>query len=137
MSFQHSLVVLRRDLRLQDNLALQAAIQQSQHVSVVFVLDKRQIKEHPYRSDRGLAFMINVLAAASIIVTNRILSFIIIIPPFVLLWCELDAFVSSSALTKVNTKTDAAYDLAVELAVKVVRSFLNLMFSVIIMPCQT
>lgn len=61
MPFHHSLVVLRRDLRLQDNLALQAAIQQSQHVSVAFVFDERQIKDHPYRSNRGLAFMLNVL----------------------------------------------------------------------------
>lgn len=59
--FNHGLVVLRRDLRLQDNLALQAACTQCHKVSIAFVLDAQQLKAHAWRSTPGLDFMLNTL----------------------------------------------------------------------------
>lgn len=61
LQYNHSLVVLRRDLRLQDNSALHAALRQSSVVSVAFVLDDKQIQPHAWRSDKGLTFMLSVL----------------------------------------------------------------------------
>ena len=59
---QNALVCLRRDLRLHDNTALIAALRQSRSVSVCFVLDPVQTAEHDWRSNPGLAFMLESLA---------------------------------------------------------------------------
>ncbi|MDX8382282.1 MAG: deoxyribodipyrimidine photo-lyase [Ghiorsea sp.] len=58
---KHSLVCLRRDLRLHDNTALIAAIKQSEQVSLCFVLDRQQLRQHKYHSAPALAFMLQSL----------------------------------------------------------------------------
>lgn len=56
--YQKSLFIFRRDLRLQDNTALIEALRSSEEVIPIFVLDDRQTKAHPFRSDFGLQFML-------------------------------------------------------------------------------
>lgn len=55
--FEHSLVVLRRDLRLHDHTAIVQACQQSKKISICFVLDPVQLAKHKWQSAPGLAFM--------------------------------------------------------------------------------
>ena len=49
--------VFRRDLRLEDNTALNALVQTVDEVLPVFIFDERQIGEHPYRSMPGLQML--------------------------------------------------------------------------------
>lgn len=49
--------VFRRDLRLEDNTALNALAQVVDEVLPVFIFDERQIEEHPYRSGPGLQML--------------------------------------------------------------------------------
>jgi deoxyribodipyrimidine photo-lyase len=51
------LFVFRRDLRLMDNTALNAALKSGADVIPVFILDPRQVSPHLYRSSPGLQFM--------------------------------------------------------------------------------
>lgn len=60
-SYQRSLFIFRRDLRLEDNTALNAALDQSCEVLVSFIFDPRQIEPHPYRSAPALQFMLQAL----------------------------------------------------------------------------
>jgi deoxyribodipyrimidine photo-lyase len=53
-----ALHVFRRDLRLGDNTALIYALENSDKVIPCFVFDKRQVKEHAYKSNNALQFMI-------------------------------------------------------------------------------
>lgn len=53
----HALVMLRRDLRLQDNRALDAACKSSGKVSLCFILDPAQLQPHRWQSQPGLSFM--------------------------------------------------------------------------------
>jgi deoxyribodipyrimidine photo-lyase len=55
--YSAALHVFRRDLRLNDNTALLFALKHAREVFPCFVLDKRQVEEHPYRSPNGLQFM--------------------------------------------------------------------------------
>lgn len=55
--FNHSLFIFRRDVRLADNRGLHAACDQSEKVTVCFIVDPRQIKNNPYRSEHAVQFM--------------------------------------------------------------------------------
>ncbi|MFA5982542.1 MAG: deoxyribodipyrimidine photo-lyase [Methylococcaceae bacterium] len=55
--YKQTLFLFRRDLRLVDNSALNAALQASQRVIAGFVFDDRQIQPHAYQSKPALAFM--------------------------------------------------------------------------------
>ena len=57
-----SLFLFRRDLRLKDNVGLNAALQQSEQVIAAFIFDPRQIETHPYQSRPGLQFLLEALA---------------------------------------------------------------------------
>lgn len=59
--YQTSLFIFRRDLRLIDNAALNAALAQSWRVMACFIFDPRQIDAHPYQSQSGLQFMLQSL----------------------------------------------------------------------------
>ncbi len=52
------LFMFRRDLRLQDNTALNQALRDSSQVLPCFIFDPRQITKHPYQSLPGLRFML-------------------------------------------------------------------------------
>jgi deoxyribodipyrimidine photo-lyase len=52
-----SLFIFRRDLRLEDNTALNAALKHSRRVLPCFIFDPRQIRPHPYQSLPALHFM--------------------------------------------------------------------------------
>ncbi|MGJ0486839.1 MAG: cryptochrome/photolyase family protein [Methylomicrobium sp.] len=52
-----SLFIFRRDLRLEDNNGLNAAVKHSRRVIPCFIFDPRQILPHPYQSRPGLRFM--------------------------------------------------------------------------------
>lgn len=60
--YKTSLMIFRRDLRIQDNTALNAALAASEHVIACFILDPAQITPHPYQSKPGLQFMLQSLA---------------------------------------------------------------------------
>jgi deoxyribodipyrimidine photo-lyase len=57
-----SLFIFRRDLRLVDNRALNAALRLSHQIIVCFIFDPRQITPHPYLSQPALKFMLSALA---------------------------------------------------------------------------
>ena len=59
--YRHALLLLRRELRLDDNTALLEACRNSDRVSIGFILDPRQVGEHRWRSLPGLAFMLQSL----------------------------------------------------------------------------
>jgi len=54
---KHSLVVLRRDLRIHDHTAIIQACLKSEKVSICFVLDPKQLHKHKWQSGPALAFM--------------------------------------------------------------------------------
>lgn len=56
-----SLMLFRRDLRLQDNTALNAALSQSRQVLPLFIFDPKQLEPHPYFSAPALFFMLESL----------------------------------------------------------------------------
>lgn len=60
-SFDTSIFIFRRDLRLQDNSGLNAALRCSKNVMPCFIFDPRQIGEHAYQSKPGLQFMLQCL----------------------------------------------------------------------------
>ncbi len=60
--YQTALFLFRRDLRLADNTALNAALRSSKQVIAGFVFDDRQINPHPYQSKPALQFMAQSLA---------------------------------------------------------------------------
>lgn len=59
--FDTALFIFRRDLRLIDNTALNAALQQSQQVIACFIFDPRQIEQHSYQSKSALHFLLQSL----------------------------------------------------------------------------
>lgn len=60
--YKISLFIFRRDLRLEDNTGLIAALQQSELVLPCFIFDPRQVgEENEYRSARSITFMLNSL----------------------------------------------------------------------------
>lgn len=61
ITFNRTLVLFRRDFRLQDNTALLAAHACSKEVVPAFIFDTRQIREHAYQSKPGLQYMLESL----------------------------------------------------------------------------
>lgn len=59
--YQKSLFIFRRDLRLADNTALNAALMQSRQVLAGFIFDPKQTEPHPYQSGPALQFMLQAL----------------------------------------------------------------------------
>jgi deoxyribodipyrimidine photo-lyase len=55
--YQRILFVFRRDLRLEDNTALQAAMTAGHEVLPVFIVDDRQVKNNEYRSEAAVQFL--------------------------------------------------------------------------------
>jgi len=53
--------IFRRDLRLEDNTALNALAHEVDEIVPVFILDPRQTSEHPYRSTPGLQILVESL----------------------------------------------------------------------------
>lgn len=61
-SYQNSLFIFRRDLRLDDNTGLIAALNQSKKVHPIFIYDPRQVGKHnTYKSSNALQFMLESL----------------------------------------------------------------------------
>lgn len=60
--YSTSLFIFRRDLRIEDNSALNQAILDSDRVLPYFIFDPRQLKKHPYQSQPALQFMMQSLA---------------------------------------------------------------------------
>jgi deoxyribodipyrimidine photo-lyase len=56
-SFQLSLHIFRRDLRLHDNTALHAALTLSKKVIPCFIFDPRQLEENPFKNTHAIQFM--------------------------------------------------------------------------------
>lgn len=59
--YKRALHIFRRDLRLEDNTSLNMALESAAEVVTCFIFNDAQVKEHPYRSVNGLAFMIESL----------------------------------------------------------------------------
>jgi deoxyribodipyrimidine photo-lyase len=64
-TYNRSLHIFRRDLRIEDNTALNAALVSSKEVIPCFIFNDAQVAPHPYRSVNGLAFMIESLRELS------------------------------------------------------------------------
>jgi deoxyribodipyrimidine photo-lyase len=61
VSFRKTLFIFRRDLRLEDNIGLNYALENSKKVIPCFIFNPEQIDHNPYRSDACLQFMIESL----------------------------------------------------------------------------
>lgn len=61
--FQQSLFIFRRDLRIQDNTALNHALTSSEKVFTCFIFDPQQInaKKNNYKSNAAVQFMVESL----------------------------------------------------------------------------
>lgn len=59
--YENSLFIFRRDLRIDDNTALNEALRLSKQVLTCFIFDPRQISTHPYQSKPALQFMLQSL----------------------------------------------------------------------------
>ena len=59
--FTLSIHIFRRDLRLEDNTALIAALSQSEKVLPVFIFDERQLS-NPFKGNKSFEFMLNSLS---------------------------------------------------------------------------
>lgn len=59
--YSTALHLFRRDLRLEDNSSLIAALKSSKRVIPCFILDKRQIGNNPYKSEKCIQFMLSSL----------------------------------------------------------------------------
>lgn len=59
--YDRALFIFRRDLRLVDNTALNAALRASRQVIAGFIFDDRQINPHHYQSKPALHFMLQSL----------------------------------------------------------------------------
>ncbi|MBW2969605.1 DNA photolyase family protein [Candidatus Woesearchaeota archaeon] len=53
--------IFRRDLRLEDNTGLIAALKENDKVIPCFIFDPRQVKNNPYKSENSIQFMIESL----------------------------------------------------------------------------
>lgn len=62
---KRGLVLFRRDLRIEDNSALNAALQQCEEVLTCFIFNPKQCEEHQYRSINGLCFLVESLEELS------------------------------------------------------------------------
>jgi deoxyribodipyrimidine photo-lyase len=71
MHYARSLFLFRRDLRLADNTALAAALQQSDQVYTAFIFDPRQVEAHPYRSLNALQFLTSSLRELQVEIEKR------------------------------------------------------------------
>ncbi len=60
-AYRTAAFIFRRDLRLADNTALNAALAEAERVAAVFIFDDRQIEPHAYQSRPGLRFMFESL----------------------------------------------------------------------------
>ncbi|NLE64882.1 MAG: deoxyribodipyrimidine photo-lyase [Elusimicrobia bacterium] len=69
--YSRSLFIFRRDLRIEDNTALHAALTSSREVIACFILDPRQIKNNPYRGEPALAFMARALEGLAGVIRDR------------------------------------------------------------------
>lgn len=58
---QRALFIFRRDLRLEDNRGLAAALKAAKEVILAFIFTPEQIEQNSYKSDRCLQFMIESL----------------------------------------------------------------------------
>jgi len=61
-NYSLALHIFRRDLRLEDNTALIAALKASEKVLPCFIFDERQIENNAYQSDNCIQFMAHSLA---------------------------------------------------------------------------
>lgn len=59
--YEKVIMLFHRDLRIEDNAALNEALKLSKQVIPVFILDPKQIEPHPYRSTPALQFMLDSL----------------------------------------------------------------------------
>ena len=57
-----AIFIFRRDLRLEDNLALIQAAAKASAILPVFIFDPRQLAPHPYRSEPAIPFLLNSLS---------------------------------------------------------------------------
>ncbi|MCH9609195.1 MAG: Deoxyribodipyrimidine photo-lyase [Chlamydiales bacterium] len=57
-----ALHLFRRDLRLEDNTALNFALTHAEEVYPCFIFDPRQIEQNRYKSPKAIAFMLSALA---------------------------------------------------------------------------
>ena len=59
--YKLSVFLFHRDLRLDDNTGLLAAIEQSDSVIPAFIFDPRQLTNNPYKSNNAIEFMFHSL----------------------------------------------------------------------------
>lgn len=63
--YKNSLFIFHRDLRLEDNTALNMALKESENVFCCFIFDEKQIKKNEYFSKNAFSFMIDSLEELS------------------------------------------------------------------------
>ncbi len=69
--FQRSIILFRRDLRVEDNTALNEAARLSQEIVPLFIFDPRQLEDNAYRGDNALQFMVESLKELSMSIEKK------------------------------------------------------------------
>jgi deoxyribodipyrimidine photo-lyase len=70
-TYRRALHIFRRDLRIQDNTALNAALAGADEVITCFIFNDAQVGSHKHRSTNGLCFMIESLEELATEVSER------------------------------------------------------------------
>ncbi|MCH9609967.1 MAG: Deoxyribodipyrimidine photo-lyase [Chlamydiales bacterium] len=68
---QVALHIFRRDLRLEDNTALNFALEQAKTVYPCFIFDPRQIERNRYKSSKAIHFMMHALSDLEMQLRNK------------------------------------------------------------------
>lgn len=74
--YKKTLFIFRRDLRLEDNTALNAALQDSDVVIPIFIFTPTQIEKNPYFSNHCVKFMLDALSDLNKHLENRLYFFL-------------------------------------------------------------
>lgn len=69
--YKLSLFIFRRDLRLEDNSGLIAALKKSERVILCFIFDERQVINHDYFSQKAFRFMLESLDELQRAITKK------------------------------------------------------------------
>ena len=60
--FENGLFIFRRDLRIQDNIGLNLALEQCKHIYPIFIFTPEQVTDkNKFKSDNAIQFMIESL----------------------------------------------------------------------------
>ncbi len=71
--FENGLFIFRRDLRIQDNIGLNTAVEKCKNIYPVFIFTPEQVTDkNKYKSDNAIQFMIESLDDLQTMFNNEV-----------------------------------------------------------------